>query len=332
MSGPGAVGPSPTVSLCIPARNAAAFLVETLESVLAQTRAPDEILVCDNASTDETPAICRRYEKAGVHHHRFEELVGQAGNWNRCVDLAQGKYLILLHADDLLAPSFIERAVAMLEHHGTAVLLHCGVELIDANGQPLGLRQLYAEDRADSGSEFFRRLLIEGCLVNPAGVMLRTDAVRHAGPFTTRIRWGIDWHMWMRLALLGDAPYLHGPLAKYRLHAASGTSDVLASGQLAADERWAVHDVISQSRLTVDEEKRLILRARRGIAHRTWCHAEEACRQGRRRASTRGLLEAARVDPKLIVDPRFWGLAVGVAFGHAAYAGLRRILGRKAPA
>lgn len=325
----GAAASSPTVSVCIPARNAAAYLADTLESVLAQTRAPDEILVCDNASTDETPAICRRYESAGVRHHHFEELVGQAGNWNRCLDLAQGKYLVLLHADDLLKPTFIELALATLEEHDGAVFLHSAVDLIGAGGQDLGVQRLYAEDRVDSGPDFFRRLLIEGCLVNPAGVMLRATAVRHAGPFTTSIRWGIDWHMWMRLALEGDAAYLHRPLAKYRLHAGSGTSEVLASGRLAADELWATRDVISQAHLPIEEEGLLTAQARRAVAHRTWCHAEEACRQGLRRASFRGLREAARVEPKLIADRRFWGVAVGAAFGHSAYLGLRRLVGRK---
>jgi glycosyltransferase involved in cell wall biosynthesis len=314
-----------TVSVCIPAHNAAAFIAETIDSVLGQRSQDYELLVCDNASSDETPAVCARYASRGLRYHRFGQLVGQAGNWNRCCDLATGRFVVLLHADDLLEPDYLSRAVCLMDDHPAVALTHCSVRHITANGREMSLQRLYPEDRVVTGEEFFARMLVEGCLVNPAGVMMRTTALRRAGPFSERIRWGIDWHMWLRLCLQGDVAYIAAPLARYRHHPASGTASVLASGRMTSDELWVARDVVGlRGQANREAAQALLDSSRRGIAHRVWCHAEQALLEGGRAAASRGLLDAVRTDPGLIAQRRTWGLAAGVALGTRAYQWLLR--------
>jgi glycosyltransferase involved in cell wall biosynthesis len=311
------------VSVCIPARNAAAFIAETIESVLRQDHRDFELLVCDNASMDATPHVCGRYVGAGLEYHRFEEVVGQAGNWNRCLALARGTYTILLHADDLLEPGFLSYAVARLESEPRVSFVHCAVRLIDGSGADLGTRRLYPDDTTIAGQEFFRRLATEGCLVNPAGVLVRAEALRRAGRFSEQVRWGIDWHMWLRLSLQGNVGYVSQPLARYRQHAESGTAEVLASGRLAADELWVVRDTIAASNLGPAEAVTLLQAARRGVGHRVWCQAEQALIDHKRTPARRGLADAVRCDPRLLATTRWWGVASGVLLGPSWY---RRLL------
>jgi glycosyltransferase involved in cell wall biosynthesis len=80
----------PKVSVCIPTYNTARYLPEAIESVLCQEFDDNELVICDNASTDDTSEICGRYRKERVRYVRFDEFVGQAANWNRCLQLATG--------------------------------------------------------------------------------------------------------------------------------------------------------------------------------------------------------------------------------------------------
>jgi glycosyltransferase involved in cell wall biosynthesis len=327
----GATARTPTVSVCVPARNAGPYLAETLDSVFAQSLGPSEVIVCDNASSDDTPKISGRYATAGLRYHRFETLVGQAGNWNRCLDIATGDYVVLLHADDLLAPDFLRRALELHEAYPALAFVHCGVQFIDSRSRELSVRRLHAGVSVEPGRAFLRQLLTEGCLVNPAGVMIRASALRSIGRFSDRIEWGIDWHMWMRLCLAGDVGYLGEPLSSYRLHGGSGTAKVLARGRLAADELWAARDALSAAGLDGPEEECLARRVRYGVAHRAWCAAESACEEGQRRSAARGLASAVGTDARLLRERRTWGLALGLALGGPVYRWLRHRLGAVSP-
>src|SRR5262245_47649967 len=97
----------PRISVCIPTYNTARYLPEAIESVLAQTYDDFELVICDNASTDATPQLCRRYDDPRVRYVRFDELVNQGNNWNRCLRLARGDYIALLHADDRYRSGFL---------------------------------------------------------------------------------------------------------------------------------------------------------------------------------------------------------------------------------
>lgn len=312
------------VSVCIPTYNTARFLPATIESVLAQTYADFELVVCDNASTDATPELCARYDDSRLRIVRFEELVGQAANWNRCVELAQGELVILLHADDLLQPEYLERAVAALDATPKAAWLFCGAEHVDVDVRHLRFQRAYPEGRHVPGRELARRLLLEGCLINPAGVLVRRSAYAAVGRFTEAIVWGVDWHMWTRLALHGDAVYLAEPLAQYRIHGQSGTSGVMATARNGKDEVWMMNDLFRLLPPDCAELQALRGQVFREVAHRTWCFAEEMCQTGFPQAARAQLRRAASIRPALWLDPKFWALGAATFVGYDRFARLHR--------
>lgn len=308
---------APKVSVCIPSYNAARFLPAAIDSVLGQDYEDLELVVSDDASADETSEVCVRYSDPRFRAVKSQDRLGQAGNWNRCLELARGEYVILLHADDELLPSYLRRAVATLDANPDVGLVTCAVRHVDETGEPLSLQQLLDIDQVDRADLILRRLLLDGCVINPAGVLVRREAFERAGSFTDRIVWGVDWHMWIRIALQWPVAYLAEPLALYREHGHSGTTAVMASGRNARDEIWALEDLFALIDRIRPELSALEPLARDGVAHRTWCFAEAMCELGDMPAARVGLRNALRIRPRMGWEARVWGLWMATYLGYS---------------
>jgi glycosyltransferase involved in cell wall biosynthesis len=317
----------PAVSVCIPTYNSARFLGETIESVLAQEFTDFELVVVDNASTDGTPELCARYTDPRLRYIRFEELVGQAANWNRCLELALAPYVMLLHGDDLLAPTHLARAVPVLDRHPDVGMLFCCAQHIDAAGGPMHLQRAYPDDQVVPGDAFARRLMLEGCLVNPAGVLVRQTAFAAAGRFTEQVVWGVDWHMWIRLALHAPVAYLAEPLSRYRQHGQSGTTGVMSTARNGRDEQWMFDDIFAHLPAAHTALHSLRPAVRRGIAHRTWCFAEEMCLTGFPAAARAQLRAATRAYPGIAAQPRYWVLWLATYLGYGWFQKVQSLRG-----
>jgi glycosyltransferase involved in cell wall biosynthesis len=109
----------------MPVYNGAAHLREALDTLLAQTFADFEVIISDNASTDETPAIIAEYAARDprIRHVRQEVNRGAAANFNTVFAMARGKYFKWFAHDDRLAPTYLERCVEVLEKEGSGVVL-----------------------------------------------------------------------------------------------------------------------------------------------------------------------------------------------------------------
>ena len=129
-----------TITTTIPIRNGEQFLRQTLESVAAQTRKPDRVIVLDNCSTDSTPQIAQQFKGLPIEYIRNPRDLGAFGNFNRCLDFAtETEYLQILHGDDVIAPRFYERMTRQLEDCAGRGLAWCLDERIDEQGHPLSI-------------------------------------------------------------------------------------------------------------------------------------------------------------------------------------------------
>src|SRR5262249_206575 len=86
---------APAVSVCVPTFNRAAMLKDCIASVLGQTWQDFELIVSDNASQDDTEKVVGSFEDRRIAYHRNPSNIGQRPNWNRCLDLAAGRYVAL---------------------------------------------------------------------------------------------------------------------------------------------------------------------------------------------------------------------------------------------
>lgn len=130
----------PKVSILIPTRNRAGYLDEAIASALAQTYESLEVVVSDNASSDETPVLARKYAgDARVRWSRNETNIGLAANWAKLLhELATGDYVKVLPDDDLLAdPGHVSSAVGLIRKHGARAVFSEGRILILSTGESL---------------------------------------------------------------------------------------------------------------------------------------------------------------------------------------------------
>ncbi|ADR19063.1 glycosyltransferase family 2 protein [Calditerrivibrio nitroreducens] len=147
----------PQVSIGMPVYNGAKFISEALDSLLAQTFTDFELIISDNASTDETEAICREYaaKDKRIRYIRQRENLGAAANFKYVLDQAEGEYFMWAAADDVWDKKWIEKLLPI------SIINHCiafgTLQTIDSNSKPL---QHPANGRnfAYTGSKFMRRL------------------------------------------------------------------------------------------------------------------------------------------------------------------------------
>jgi glycosyltransferase involved in cell wall biosynthesis len=126
---------NPKVSIGLPVRNGGPLLAEAIDSILAQTFVDFELIISDNASTDDTPAICAAYAARDprVRVFRQERNIGAAANFNLVFARSTGKYFKWAAHDDLIHPSYLEACLAVLEAQPDAVLCQSMVEIVDRN-------------------------------------------------------------------------------------------------------------------------------------------------------------------------------------------------------
>jgi len=125
---------NPTVSIGLAVYNGGKYLEEAIQSILCQTFEDFELIISDNASTDETEAICKAYaaKDPRIKYHRNDVNIGGANNENLTFRLSKGKYFRWAAHDDYCAPTLIEKCVAVLENNPEIVLCHSQiVEVLD---------------------------------------------------------------------------------------------------------------------------------------------------------------------------------------------------------
>src|SRR4051794_32697132 len=95
----------PVVSVCIRVFNGQDYVGVCIDYALGQTFPDFELLVVDNCSDDRTPEIVRSYHDQRIRYIRNDRNLGMGGNFNRCLELARGKYIVIIPHDDLILPT-----------------------------------------------------------------------------------------------------------------------------------------------------------------------------------------------------------------------------------
>jgi glycosyltransferase involved in cell wall biosynthesis len=130
----------PRVSIGMPVFNGEKYVGVAVDSILAQTHQDFELIISDNASTDHTQQICRVYadKDSRVHYYRNERNIGAPKNYNRVFELSSGEYFKWAAYDDVLAPEYLRKCIAILDKDQSIVLCHSKTGRIDENGNLVG--------------------------------------------------------------------------------------------------------------------------------------------------------------------------------------------------
>ena len=213
----------PKVSVCIPVYNGGDYIAETIQSVLSQTYTDFRIIICDNCSTDNTADIVAAFQDKRITIEKNKKNLGLVGNANRCIDMADGEYVYIIHHDDLMLPQNLKKKVRILDENPSVGLVHSDVMAIDQDGIPLDM-PMFAEAKnhyVEDGRNVLERYLLSmviGASFFIGSVMARRRCYEKLGRFNPRLINCNDSEMWMRILLFYDVACVGEPLVKYRIH------------------------------------------------------------------------------------------------------------------
>ena len=206
----------PTVSVLMPAYNTASYIGDAIESILAQTFPDYELLICDDASTDNTLEIISSFNDRRIRVLKNKTNQGIPFSRNRLVEAAQGQYLAWLDADDTAYPDRLQKQVDFLEEHsgiyvlGTYAHWYSEKEKVAYEYKP----PLFTSEEARA------YLFFRNCLANSSVMMRRGIEYEYKEEFSL----AQDYELWSRISRKYSIALLPDFLIKYRDHGSSASS------------------------------------------------------------------------------------------------------------
>lgn len=285
-----------TVSVVIPAYNAAQWLSETIESVLAQSLPPFEVIVVDDGSTDNTQEVLARFR--GMIDVISQENKGLPTARNVGIRAAKGSLIAFLDADDIWLPEKLSRQVECFEQNPDVALIHTaltrfrGTETVPAiEGQERFVGNCYAEFFVDRPG-----------VVIPSTIMVRANPIREIGYFDESLNMSEDVDFCLRMARHHRFIFLASPLVLKRLHSTNLSSHIykIPSANLfmyekAISEDPKIFDVVDR-KLLIDHLAKLACDAA------YWAH-----KKNDKAAARRYLVKSLRYSP---LERKSWILLV----------------------
>lgn len=213
----------PRVSIAIPTYNCEKFIGQSIDSLLSQTFGDFELVISDNASTDGTEEICRRYAAADrrVRYVRRTDNIGGPGNFRYVFGLCTAEYHKWSTADDYWHPSFLQEAVAVLDRAPDVVLCYPRTQLISAEGEKIEDYGDNLELSDDSPRLRMRELYRRIGLCNAHLGLIRRNAMLKTRLIASHLASDVDFLG--EMALLGKFRLLPDVRFYRRFHAASSS-------------------------------------------------------------------------------------------------------------
>jgi glycosyltransferase involved in cell wall biosynthesis len=244
---------NPLVSICIPTYNYAHYLPQAISSCLNQSYGRIEIIITDDASTDNSREVISSFDDPRIRFAENPVRLGLVENWNRALSLVRGEVVKFLFADDYLEENAVERMVAALDNPGVS-LVFSSAKIIDAQGAYTRIHQPYSQSGCLGGRDEAKRCLKEGNYIGaPTAVAVRRSTLEEVGKFNEVLRFHGDQEMWIRLLLKGDAYYFSEPLVSVRQHEGSET------GRLEREKQTEIETIKFLTCCLQNEEIRSLL-------------------------------------------------------------------------
>ena len=214
------------ISVAMCTYNGAEFLPAQLESIATQSRRPDEIVICDDGSSDDTQSVINQFVTRSpirVITSFNKENLGSVKNFERAVGLCTGEIVALSDQDDVWRADKLQLIEAAFDRNAKVGLVFSDAEIVDEKLNPLG-RQMWEE----LGFDTHRRKLvangraldvvINGWTVTGATMAFRSDYKSLALPIPTNLQMIHDGWIALTVAAVADVVMIDEPLIKYRQH------------------------------------------------------------------------------------------------------------------
>lgn len=218
----------PRVSVVLPNYNYARYLDERIRSILGQTYRDFELVIIDDASTDESLDVVRRFEDPRIRVHVRAQNSGKVyASWNEGLRHCSGDLVLFAGADDVAEHSLLEKLVEPFETDPDLGFSHCRLLLIDADGKIVSTQMglpasagfisddLRRDYLAPSPLEW-QRLLVTNFIWNASGVLFNRSVLEAAGVFDDSLIIAADWLTYLTIARKHSVAYVGEPLNAFR--------------------------------------------------------------------------------------------------------------------
>ena len=235
----------PVVSVCIPTFNRRGYLTEAVESVLAQSFGDFELVISDNASTDDTAEAVLSFGDPRIRYFRNDRNIGMPANWLNAVANAVGRYCVFLGDDDRWAPTLLERLVPPLDDNPDVDVAFSDQWVIDADGRVLAARsdqrsQFYGRASLQPGRHKpFLDLALHVQALHITCALIRRERMLSLGALDPQAAGLVlDYYLFARIALAGrGAFYVPERLTYTRVHPQSISASARYRVQFCRDEQ-----------------------------------------------------------------------------------------------
>ena len=277
-----------SISVITPSFNQAAYLKQTMDSVLSQNIPDMEYVVIDGGSTDGSVELIRSYENR-LNNWVSEKDRGQADAVNKGAARTTGDVIGWLNSDDLYLPGALQKALDYLSSHPDVEAVYGDVISIDGDGKMINVMrfdQYSAED------------LMTFRVISQPGVFFRRSAWEKAGGLDLSYHYMLDHHLWLRMISRGKFVYLPEPLAAARFHSAAKNR---AHTEDFGKEAYRLANWMLTDPLTADRAKPIEKQIRGGAA---WLDAHYLSDGGMPEKSLKAYAKAFRLFPQRVLEDK----------------------------
>ncbi len=315
------LGREPQVSVCIPTYNRANLLREAIQSVLSQSFEDFELIVCDNASEDDTGSVVRSFSGERIRYFRNPRNLGPRENLNRCLRLAGGNYIAILPDDDMMLPENLAKKVEALLRNPQVGLVHSKYHLIDEEGRIIKYDTNWGHgpDRTADAVERREDLLTAFLnTINLPTVLFRRACYERLGGFSDRIQFACDWEYWMRIAIYYDVAFLAQPLVKWRIHSGSITKTCVRDPVVQLrEDLTAKREVFKRHAHAISGWRPLKKQMWRNMAQRIFRDAQTMLKDGWGEAEARAfVLKICLSFPGILYERSLWKILLNSMLGR----------------
>lgn len=201
------------VSVLMPAYNAEKYIAEAIESILNQTFKDFELIIINDCSTDETWNLIQKYSKLDNRIKSFQNTsnLKLSKTLNRGIDLANGKYIARMDADDVSMPERLQKQFDYMEQHPDVGIIGSTMEIMNADGKIIGKRRYGLID-----AQIRRNMYRYSPFCHPA-IMIRKSILELAGKYDERWNPAEDYELYFRIGKYSKFANLEDSLLRYRI-------------------------------------------------------------------------------------------------------------------
>jgi len=263
---------APKVSVIVPNYNHAPYLRQRIDSILAQTFQDFELILLDDASTDDSRSILISYSDnphVSAVHFNEKNSGSTFKQWNKGVRLARGEYIWIAESDDYADPHLLGRMVPILDSKPQVVYASCRSWQVDAEGKVAGYADSGAPQRSrhehgtetDGHEECRNHFIHANPALNASSVLFRRTVYDQVGGADETLRICGDRKLWAAMALTGRLEYLNEPLNYYRAHDATvrakGKYEALWQAEYLRVSCWMLTKVVPSESAREELRRRL---------------------------------------------------------------------------